>query len=120
MANGVYTAIATIVYGTLRSIKLLSCKGFYPKEVLRQLGRFIKLGERSELVIKKLSFWSGHLAYIALADKRLSYGLDLSCPKRKRLEVSKYVKYIAITTKASKSQVFKVRPGQDLNPGHPR
>ena len=49
-----------------------------------------------------------------------SYALDLSCPNRKRLEVSKYVKYIAATLRASKLEVFKVRPGQDLNPDHPR
>ena len=30
------------------------------------------------------------------------------------------VKYIAVTSRASKLQVFKVRPGRDLNPGHPR
>ena len=46
-----------------------------------------------------------------------SYGLDLSCPNRKRLEVSENVKYIAVTSRASKLQVFKVRPGRDLNPG---
>ena len=46
-----------------------------------------------------------------------SYTLDLSCPNRKRLEVSENVKYIAETSRASKLQVFKVRPGRDLNPG---
>ena len=34
--------------------------------------------------------------------------LDLSCPNRKRLEVSKNVKYIAVTSRASKLQVSKV------------
>ena len=48
-----------------------------------------------------------------------SYGLDLSCPKRKRLEVSKNVKYIAVTLIASKLQVSKVGELQDLNPGLP-
>ena len=37
----------------------------------------------------------------------------------KRLEVSKKVKYIAVTSRALKLQVFKVRPGRDLNPGLP-
>ena len=41
-----------------------------------------------------------------------------SRPNRKRLEVSKNVKYIAVTLRASKLQVFKVRPGWDLSPGH--
>jgi len=48
-----------------------------------------------------------------------SYALDLSCPNRKRLEVFKNIKYIAITSRASKLQVFKVHPGRDLNLGHP-
>ena len=48
------------------------------------------------------------------------YALDLSCPKRKRLEVSENLKYIAVTSKASKLQVFKVWPGWDLNLGHLR
>ena len=30
------------------------------------------------------------------------------------------MKYIAVTLMASKLQVFKVRPGQDLNPAHLR
>ena len=38
----------------------------------------------------------------------------------KRLEVSKNVKYIAVNSRASKLQVFKVQPGQDLNPGQLR
>ena len=49
-----------------------------------------------------------------------SYALDLSFPNRKRLEVSKNLKYIAVTSTALKLQVFKVRPGWDLNLGHPR
>ena len=52
-------------------------------------------------------------------DWKCSYALDLSCPNRKRLEVSKNVKYINVTSRASKLQVFKVRPGRDLNRGHP-
>ena len=48
-----------------------------------------------------------------------SYGLDLSCPNRKRLEVSKYVKYIAVNSRASKLQVSKFGELQDLNPGLP-
>ena len=48
-----------------------------------------------------------------------SYTLDLSCPNRKRLEVSENVKYIAVTSRALKLQVSKVWPGQDLNPGLP-
>ena len=38
-------------------------------------------------------------------DWKCSYTLDLSCPKRQRLEVSENVKYIAVTLKASKLQV---------------
>ena len=38
---------------------------------------------------------------------------------KKRLEVSENVKYIVVTSRASKLQVFKVHPGQNLNPGHP-
>ena len=34
------------------------------------------------------------------------------------LEVSKSVKYIAVTSRVSKLQVFKVQPGWDLNPDH--
>ena len=30
------------------------------------------------------------------------------------------MKYIAVTSRASKLQDFKVRPGWDLNPDHPR
>ena len=48
------------------------------------------------------------------------YALDLYCPNRLRLEVSENVKYIAVTSGASKLQVFKNRPGRNLNPGHPR
>ena len=57
---------------------------------------------------------------LVLLDWTCNYALDLSCPNRKRLEVSKNVKYIAVTLRASKLQVFKVRPGRDLNPGLPR
>ena len=39
---------------------------------------------------------------------------------KKRLEVSKNVKYIAVALKASKLQVFKVPPGRDLNLDLPR
>ena len=49
-----------------------------------------------------------------------SYALDLSFPNRKRLEVSKNVKYIAITLRVSKLPMFKVWLLQDLNPGLPR
>ena len=35
-------------------------------------------------------------------------------------EVSENVKYIAVTSNASKLQVFKVWPGRDLNLGLPR
>ena len=48
-----------------------------------------------------------------------SYALDLSCPNRKRLEVSKNVKYITVSLRALKLQVFKFWPGRDLNLGHP-
>ena len=48
---------------------------------------------------------------------KYSYAFDLSSPNRKRLEVSENVKYIAVTLRASKLQVFKIQPGQDLNPG---
>ena len=37
----------------------------------------------------------------------------------KRLEVSENVKYIPVASRASKLQVFKVRPGWDLNPDLP-
>ena len=47
------------------------------------------------------------------------YTLDLSWPNRQRLEVSKNIKYIAVTLRASKLQFFKVWPGRDLNLGHP-
>ena len=47
----------------------------------------------------------------------LSYALDLSCPNRKRLEVSENVKYITATSRALKLQVIKVWPGRDLNLG---
>ena len=48
------------------------------------------------------------------------YTLDLFCPNRKSLEVSENVKYIAVPSRASKLQVFKVRPDRDLNLGVPR
>ena len=38
----------------------------------------------------------------------------------KRLEVSENLKFIAVTSRASKLQVFKVQPGRALNLGHPR
>ena len=38
----------------------------------------------------------------------------------KRLELSENLKYIAVTSKASKLQIFKLQPGRDLNPGLPR
>ena len=49
-------------------------------------------------------------------DLKCSYALELSCPNRQRLEVSKNVKYIAVTLRTSKLQVFKVRQLWDLNP----
>ena len=51
-------------------------------------------------------------------DLKCSYTLDLSCPNRQRPDFSENVKFIAVTSRASKLQVFKVLPGQDLNPGH--
>ena len=53
-------------------------------------------------------------------DWKCSYALDLSCPNRQRLEVSENVKYIAVTSRASKLQVYKVRELRDLNPALPR
>ena len=47
-----------------------------------------------------------------------SYALDLS-PNRKRLEVSENVKYIAVTSRASKLPISKVWLLRDLNPGPP-
>ena len=46
--------------------------------------------------------------------------LDLSCLDRKRIEVSENVKHIAVTSRASKLQVSKVRELRDLNPRLPR
>ena len=46
-----------------------------------------------------------------------SYALDLPCTNRKRLEVSKNVKYIAVTSRALKLQVSKVGELRDLNLG---
>ena len=74
-----------------------------------------------------MQFYKTNLWVFTIAYHRLnielnpsSYSLDLSYPNRKRLEVSKNVKYIAVTSRASKLQVFKIRPGQDSIPGHPR
>ena len=49
-------------------------------------------------------------------DLKCSCALDLSCPNRKRLEVSENVKYIDITSRASKIKVSKVWELRDLNP----
>ena len=38
----------------------------------------------------------------------------------KRLELSENVKYIAVTSKASKLQIFRAQPGRDLDPHLPR
>ena len=48
------------------------------------------------------------------------YVLDLPCPNRRRLEISEKVKYIAVTSRTSKLQIFKNRLLRDLNPGLPR
>ena len=53
-------------------------------------------------------------------DLKCSYALDLSCPNRQRLEVSENVKFIAVTSRASKLQVSKVGELRDLNPDLPR
>ena len=50
-------------------------------------------------------------------DSKCSYTPDLSYANRKRLKVSKNSNYIAVTSRASKLQVFKVWPSRDLNPG---
>ena len=52
-------------------------------------------------------------------DWKCSYALDLSCPNRQRMEVSKNVKYIDVTSRALKLQVSKFGKLQDLNPGRP-
>ena len=65
----------------------------------------------------EVNLWIFTIAYHRL---NIQLHFYLSCPNRKRLEVSKNVKYIAVTSRASKLQVFKVRPGRDLNPGLPR
>ena len=52
-------------------------------------------------------------------DWKCSYALDLPCPNRQRLEVSENVKYIDVTSRASKLQVFKFQPGRDLNQNRP-
>ena len=49
-------------------------------------------------------------------DCKCSCALDLCCPNRQRLEVSENVKYIDVTSRASKLQVSKVRELRDLNP----
>ena len=54
---------------------------------------------------------------INIMDWLYNYALNLSCPNRKRLEFTENVKYIAVTSRASKLQVLKVRPGWDLNTG---
>ena len=46
------------------------------------------------------------------------YALNLPCPNR--LEFSKNVKYIAVTLRVSKLQIFKILPGWDLNSDVPR
>ena len=46
--------------------------------------------------------------------------MTLLVQREKILEVSKNVKYVAVTSRPSKLQVFKVRPGRDLNPGNLR
>ena len=46
--------------------------------------------------------------------------LDPPCPIiHKDWRFPKNVKYIAVSSRASKLQVFKVGPGRDLNLGHP-
>ena len=49
-----------------------------------------------------------------------SYALNLFCPNRQTLEVSESVKKIALTLRASKLPVFKVRLLWDLNLRPPR
>ena len=46
--------------------------------------------------------------HLHIMDWMKRYALDLSCPKRQRLEVSENVKYIAVTSRTSKLQVSKV------------
>ena len=64
----------------------------------------------------EVNLWVFQIAYHQWT---YSYALDLSCRNRKRFKVSKNVKYIAVISRASKLQVFKVQPGRDLNLGHP-
>ena len=64
----------------------------------------------------KVNLWVFQIAYHRWT---YSYALDLSCPNRKRSEVYKNVKYIAITSRASKLQVFKVWNGARFEPGPP-
>ena len=76
-----------------------------------------------QLTIKDiwLRFYEVNLWIFPIAYHRwtYSYTLHLSCRNRKSLEVSKNVKYIAVTLRASKLQVSKGGKLQDLNPGLP-
>ena len=49
-------------------------------------------------------------------DLKCSYALELSCPDRQRLKVSENVKYIDVTSRASKLQVSKFQELRDLHP----
>ena len=69
------------------------------------------------LSILKVHPWIFTIAYHRL---NIHYAIDLSCTNRKRLEVSKNVKYIAVASRASKLQVSKVGELWDLNPQLPR
>ena len=69
---------------------------------------------------KAANLWNLWVFLIAYHRWTYSYALNLFCPNRKRLEVSLNVKYIAVTSRSSKLQVFKVPPGRNLSPGHPR
>ena len=68
----------------------------------------------------RFGFYEVNLGTFNIMDWKYSYTLDLSCPNRQTLEVSKNVKFIAVTTRASKLQVFKVGELRDLNQGLPR
>ena len=57
---------------------------------------------------------------ISWTENTATYALDLSCPNRQRLEVSKNVKFIAVALRASKLQISKCRELRDLNPDLPR
>ena len=74
----------------------------------------LKTGTFSDL-ISKTSFFTRVLAPL----KPMSFTIAYHRPNI-QLHFSKNVKYIAVTLRALKLQVFKVRPGWDLNPGHPR